>query len=134
MGLLHTLKSQLGSRLGRAIPVLVGTLGLAVAMMSLLVTGGSIFVFAAVSFMAWWIFNGTYYLGVVSALDRSGRLATVTLAIMYLGLTVGQFLAAALLRSGSYRPPIAVGGSLALVAVPLMMLAMRCRGYRVSTE
>ena len=126
--------SWLGLRMGRAIPVFLGTLGLAVAMGSLLLTGGGIFAFAAVSFMAWWIFNGTYYLGVVSVLDRSGRLATLTLAIMYLGLTIGQFLAAALLRGGSYRPPITLGTSLALVALPLIMLTLRTRGYRMSAK
>lgn len=126
--------SWLGLRLGRAIPVIVGTLGLSVAMISLLVPGASIFVFAAVSFMAWWIFNGTYYLGVVSAMDRSGRLAALTLAIMYLGLTVGQFLAASLLRSGSYRPLIMVGASLAVIALLPMMLAMRSSSYRASME
>lgn len=126
--------SWLGLRVGRAIPVIVGTLGLSLAMISLLVAGASVFVFAAVSFMAWWIFNGTYYLGVVSAMDRSGRLAALTLAIMYLGLTVGQFLAASLLRSGSYRPLIMAGALLALVALLPMMLAMRSSSYRASVE
>jgi predicted MFS family arabinose efflux permease len=128
------LASWLGVRLGRTIPVIVGTLGLSAAMISLLSTGGSIFVFAAVSFVTWWVFNATYYLGLLSALDRSGRLATLTLGLQFLGLTVGQFLSAILLQGGSYRQLITVGASLSLGALLMMMLAMRSRSYRLSTE
>jgi predicted MFS family arabinose efflux permease len=126
--------SWLGVRLGRKTPVIVGTLGLSTAVISLLSTGGPIFAFAAISFMAWWIFNGTYYLGVLSALDRSGRLATLTFGIQFLGLTVGQFLSAILLQGGSYRELITVGASLSLAALLLMVMAMRSRGYRAATE
>ena len=122
--------SWLGVRVGRTIPLIIGTLGLSTAMILLLPTSADIFVLAAVSFMAWWICNGTYYLGVLSVLDRSGRLTAITFGMQFLGLTVGQFLSAFLLRAGSYRQLIVVSASLSLLALGLVTLTVRSRGYR----
>jgi MFS transporter, DHA1 family, inner membrane transport protein len=88
------LVSLIGSRFGRLAPLIVGTLGLACAMLTLLVASdGESLVLSTSLIMFFWIFSIPYYLGSQSALDPSGRLAVLSSAMMPFGLAAGQALA-----------------------------------------
>ncbi|MFM0341784.1 MFS transporter [Paraburkholderia fungorum] len=88
------LVSLIGSRFGRLAPLIVGTLGLACAMLTLLVASdGQSLVLSTSLIMFFWIFSIPYYLGSQSALDPSGRLAVLSSAMMPFGLAAGQALA-----------------------------------------
>jgi MFS transporter, DHA1 family, inner membrane transport protein len=77
------LVSLIGSRFGRLMPLIVGTLGLACAMLTLLVASdGRSLVLSTSLIMFFWIFSIPYYLGSQSALDPSGRLAVLSSAMM----------------------------------------------------
>ncbi|MFM0097179.1 MFS transporter [Paraburkholderia nemoris] len=87
------LVSLIGSRFGRLAPLIVGTLGLACAMLTLLVASdGQSLVLSTSLIMFFWIFSIPYYLGSQSALDPSGRLAVLSSGMMPFGLAAGQAL------------------------------------------
>jgi MFS transporter, DHA1 family, inner membrane transport protein len=85
------LVSLIGSRFGRLSPLIVGTLGIACAMLTLLAASDSHSLVVSTSLiMFFWIFSIPYYLGSQSALDPSGRLAVLSSAMMPFGLAAGQ--------------------------------------------
>jgi len=101
------LVSLIGSRFGRLVPLIVGTLGLACAMLTLLVASdGRSLVLSASLIMFFWIFSIPYYLGSQSALDPSGRLAVLSSAMMPFGLAAGQALANSMTPGAGYSPII----------------------------
>jgi DHA1 family inner membrane transport protein len=112
------LVSLIGARFGRLVPLIVGTLGLACAMLTLLVaTDGQSIVLSTSLIMFFWIFSIPYYLGSQSALDPSGRLAVLSSAMMPFGLAAGQALATSISSGNGYSSTIlssAVTSGLAL--------------------
>jgi predicted MFS family arabinose efflux permease len=101
------LVSLIGSRFGRLVPLIVGTVGLACAMLTLLMASdGQSLVTSTSLIMFFWIFSIPYYLGSQSALDPSGRLAVLSSAMMPFGLAAGQALANSMTPGGAYSSTI----------------------------
>jgi MFS transporter, DHA1 family, inner membrane transport protein len=101
------LVSLIGSRFGRLVPLIVGTVGLACAMLTLLVASdGRSLVTSTSLIMFFWIFSIPYYLGSQSALDPSGRLAVLSSAMMPFGLAAGQGLANSMTSGTGYSSTI----------------------------
>jgi DHA1 family inner membrane transport protein len=101
------LVSLIGSRFGRLVPLIVGTVGLACAMLTLLVASdGQSLVMSTSLIMFFWIFSIPYYLGSQSALDPSGRLAVLSSAMMPFGLAAGQALANSMTPGTAYSSTI----------------------------
>lgn len=99
--------SLVGSRFGRLVPLIVGTVGLACAMLTLLVASdGRSLVTSTSLIMFFWIFSIPYYLGSQSALDPSGRLAVLSSAMMPFGLAAGQALANSMTSGTGYSSTI----------------------------
>jgi MFS transporter, DHA1 family, inner membrane transport protein len=126
--------SWLGARIGRLIPLSIGVVGINVAMAALLTGFGlATFTFAAVSFMLWWVFNTPYFLGVMAALDRSGRLAAFSLAMQTGGIAGGQALAATIVEANDYTGALRLGMILTTVALVAIASVIRLQS-RVRTE
>jgi MFS transporter, DHA1 family, inner membrane transport protein len=101
------LVSLIGSRFGRLVPLIVGTVGLACAMLTLLIASdGKSLVMSTSLIMFFWIFSIQYYLGSQSALDPSGRLAVLSSAMMPFGLAAGQAMANSMTASTAYSSTI----------------------------
>lgn len=101
------LVSLIGSRFGRLVPLIVGTVGLACAMLTLLMASdGKSLVTSTSLIMFFWIFSIPYYLGSQSALDPSGRLAVLSSAMMPFGLAAGQALANSMTPGAAYYSTI----------------------------
>jgi predicted MFS family arabinose efflux permease len=119
--------SWYGARSGRRIPLMIGSAALSVTMAAILGSSQAVlFTILAISFMFWWIYSVTYYLGVLAALDRTGRLASFSFATQTFGMALGQALAASLVHDGDYRAPIVAGiasvaGALALVLAAIAL-------------
>jgi predicted MFS family arabinose efflux permease len=89
------------------VPLIVGTVGLACAMLTLLVASdGQSLVMSTSLIMFFWIFSIPYYLGSQSALDPSGRLAVLSSAMMPFGLAAGQALANSMASDSAYSSTI----------------------------
>lgn len=101
------LVSLIGSRFGRLVPLIVGTVGLACAMLTLLIASdGQSLVTSTSLIMFFWIFSIPYYMGSQSALDPSGRLAVLSSAMMPFGLAAGQALASSMTPGIAYSSTI----------------------------
>jgi predicted MFS family arabinose efflux permease len=125
----------LGTRFGRIPPMMLGALGLAGAMLSLLVDlGDRGFMLNAILLMTFWIFSVPYYLGALAAMDESGRLVTMSMAMQTFGLAAGQALAAWLVSGGAgFGGAVYTGATLIASAVLLMCLALRAAQRRAIT-
>ena len=101
------LVSLIGSRFGRLVPLIVGTLGIACAMLTLLAASdGHSLVLSTSLIMFFWIFSIPYYLGSQSALDPSGRLAVLSSAMMPFGLAAGQAVANSMTSGSGFSSTI----------------------------
>ncbi|MEQ5840089.1 MFS transporter [Paraburkholderia acidicola] len=99
--------SLIGSRFGRLVPLIFGTVGLACAMLTLLgASDGKSLVLSTSLIMFFWIFSIPYYLGSQSALDPSGRLAVLSSAMMPFGLAAGQALVNSMIRGTGFSSTI----------------------------
>ena len=94
------LVSAAGNRFGRRLPISVGTLGLCAAVLLFIVfdRGQTNFAIAAFTFLFCWVLALPYYSGVVAALDPSGRLSVLWMAMQFAGLAIGPIIAAGLLH------------------------------------
>ncbi len=126
----------LGTRVGRRIPLIVGTGGLVLTTAWLAIGGGaSTFGFAVCTFMFSWVVSVAYYLGSLAHFDVTGRAATFGLAMQQSGLFVGPALAAVVVRGSSLLPALwssCVVFALALAAV-LAADVLAGSHYRIRT-
>lgn len=94
----------LGSKRGRVKPnvaaLLVSILSLGLVIW---VQGSVPFLLAAMSFYIAWIFGLPYLMGIVAALDPSGRSATLGIVIQSVGLALGPILSGVLVSHGGYK-------------------------------
>jgi hypothetical protein len=104
-------------------------------MLSLLIDlGDRGFMLNAILLMTFWIFSVPYYLGALAAMDESGRLVTMSMAMQTFGLAAGQALAAWLVSDGAgFGGAVYTGATLIASAVLLMCLALRAAQRRAIT-
>ncbi|RQR27560.1 MFS transporter [Burkholderia sp. Bp9142] len=118
------LVSLIGLRFGRTLPIIVGTLGLATAMLVLNAVSDRIGLsVCAISFMAFWIFCVPYYLGVLSTADSDGRLAVLSSAAMPFGLAAGQAISNALIAGRSNSVQVMVSSLFLLMALAMTLMS-----------
>lgn len=123
------LVSMLGTRFGRIGPLTIGALGIAAAMLSLLILhDGAMLMVVAVVIMFLWIFSIPFFLGALSSLEPTGRLTVLSSAMMPFGLAAGQALAATLHGAAHATPTVILAAILlvsALIAVGGGLLSHR---------
>lgn len=134
-GVLVTL---LGTRWGRVLPN-AAALVLSAASALLVAAGHTprLFVTAAMCFYLAWVFGLPYLMGIIAALDRQGRAATLAIVMQNVGLAAGPAGAGALAAGGlQYRAVAQVGFGLYLIALLIAVpLAYRVdRGRRMSAH
>ena len=66
-----------------------------------------------------------YYMGQLADFDRTGRLATAGYITVFLGSLFGPAMGAALIEDGSYSAMILTAAALAVVALVLIVVALR---------
>ncbi|MBK5263995.1 MAG: MFS transporter [Alphaproteobacteria bacterium] len=119
------LVSTLGTRFGRLFPLCIGSLGIAAAMLLLIITYDNwMLLFVAPVIMFFWIFSIPYYLGAMSGLDSTGRLAVLSSAMMPFGLAAGQMLATSIVRGSNYAPTITISAALFVAGLAAIMFGL----------
>ncbi len=114
--------TAIGLRAGRAVPLMLGSLAFGG---SLMLPGSSApFALATVLVMFFWTFNIPYHLGLVAALDRSGRLTVFASAMLPLGIAVGQAGSGQLAAVQGVNSVTIVGGALATAAGIMALLTL----------
>lgn len=118
----------LGTRMGRARPLLLAMIVTVIGIAGLFRSDAPAIFFAANAFTAiTWSFVVPYLFGIVSALDRSGRLATLAGFVSGLGLASGPLFAGWIVRPQDYAPLI----GMALVFFVVATAAMAASAVRV---
>ncbi len=117
------LVTALGLRVGRVLPLSIGSLAFAAALS--LPTFDVPFMVPTLLIMFFWTFSIPYYLGLVAAVDRSGRLTVLTTAMLPFGIAVGQALAGQIVATVGLRGVTLLGGASVIVALLAMLAAMR---------
>jgi hypothetical protein len=96
--------SWLGARIPRRLALGVGTTMLASVMAIFAVgIGAAVFLPVTLALMVSYVFTLPFYFGTIAALDRSGRVMAVAIALQFAGLAAGPALAAMILESGLSR-------------------------------
>lgn len=109
--------SWCGTRFGRIAPIAGGSGLLALLTASLLFHHQAwAFGLIVVTYMFVWIFVTPYYMGLLAAVDPSGRLAVVSVAMQPAGLAIGQSLCAALVADLRYAVALKCGVALVVIA------------------
>jgi MFS transporter, DHA1 family, inner membrane transport protein len=117
------LVALVGLRFGRALPTIVGTLGIAAAMLALCFISNRVELAICVSsIMLLWIFSIPYYLGTLSSADVEGRFAMLSSGAMPFGLAAGQAIASTLNGGKNYSMQVTIS-SLIIVAALIVTLA-----------
>ena len=116
----------LGTRIGRAVPILVGACGVTISMVTLNWPGHpTAFSVSAITIMTFWIFSVPYYFGALAMMDVTGRVVTMSMAMQTLGLASGQALAAWILTStSSFTSVIGTGMTLVILGAGAVVFAM----------
>jgi DHA1 family inner membrane transport protein len=131
MGIVSGLLAALcGARFGRRVPVIAGTLMLALSMILVAGAGSrTSFTVAVSAFMFAYIFIVPYYTGIMARLDRHGRMAAISMALQFLGMALGP-LASTLLIGHGLRLIFWVAAGLCIPSLGLI-LAAEVRGRDV---
>ncbi|WP_082919840.1 MFS transporter [Sphingobium sp. EP60837] len=113
----------IGPRLGDFIPMLgAGSLMISAALLLIVQLSSSTFTFAVMAWIAGMQFIGPYFLAIVSAADREGRAASLSIAAQTLGIAIGPALGSLVVSRGEVS--LLVGVSLALLLPSLFALLM----------
>jgi len=118
---------MMGTRFGRMQPLLVAMLVTLAGIAAFFSSGNQLVFFAANLVTAiTWSFVVPYLFGMASALDASGRMATMAGFASKLGLASGTAAAGLILRWGDYHTLIGASfAALALAAVAALVAARR---------
>ena len=118
--------SALGTNVGRSGPILIGTTFLMLGMLGLKFANGPVvFAFVVGSYLFFWVFIVPYYTGVMSALDPGGRMASFSMAMQFIGLTLGPLIVSPMLRGHSLSSAIWMGVAICPPAITMMLVAER---------
>ncbi|WP_405017479.1 MFS transporter [Kitasatospora sp. NBC_00070] len=128
-----TVAGAVGARLGRALPIGVGT---AVIALCVLLTGGAesvgAFALGEVLWNTCYPLVLTYLIGLAATLDQGGRWAVLAGSASSLGVACGPVVGTALSAAAGYPAMgLTLGGLLAAVAVPLVLVARQRPAGRV---
>ncbi len=120
----------LADKLGRVLPLAVGVGAILVSQLLLKFAPGQVpFVVIAMSFFFAWFFTLPYFVGVVAALDATGRAAVASIVVQTGGLMLGPLFAAEVIRGNDHYPNILwVGLVTAALCLVLVLPAARHPG------
>lgn len=122
--------ATLAIRLGRLVPLVFGTLSMALCL-ALIPT--ALFAPAVVMTLFFWAFNIPYYVGLQALFDPSGRLAVLTSAMIPFGIAGGQIIAGQIAMHFAIATVTIVGGAALILSLLLMLNALRLtRGAAVT--
>jgi MFS transporter, DHA1 family, inner membrane transport protein len=124
MGILSGLLAALcGARFGRRVPLICGTLMLALSMMLVATAANRTgFTVAVAAYMFSWIYIVPYYTGVMARLDSYGQMASFSMATQFLGLALGPLVSTLLIRQG-LSPIFWLAAGCCVPALGLMLVA-----------
>jgi len=119
----------LGDKLGRVLPLAVGVGAIIASQLLLKLAPGQVpFALVAMMFFFAWFFTLPYFVGVVSALDTTGRAAVASIVVQTGGLMVGPLVAGEVIRGNDNYPNILwVGLITACLCLALILPAARRR-------
>jgi predicted MFS family arabinose efflux permease len=112
----------LAEKAGRVLPLVGGSVGLALALVG---TVGGPFGIAAPAILFFWSFLVPYYLGSAAEADEGGRLVVLAGSMLPLGIAAGQIFAGSLLGSEAFGPLAMSAGAMILIAIGCMMALRR---------
>lgn len=119
----------LGDKLGRVLPLALGVGAIIASQLMLKFMPGQVpFVIVAMMFFFAWFFTLPYFVGVVAALDTTGRAAVASIVVQTGGLMVGPLIAGEVIRGNDNYPNILwVGLITAAMCLGLVLPAARKR-------
>lgn len=114
-----------GDKWGRVLPLALGVGAILVSQMLLKFAPGQVsFAVIAMSFFFAWFFTLPYFVGVVAALDVTGRAAVASIVVQTGGLMVGPLIAGEVIRGNDNYPNILwVGLVTAVLCLALVLPA-----------
>lgn len=129
MGILAGLVVALcGTALGRRVPVIGGTVLLAVSMLMVATaTTRTGFTVAVSAFMFAYIYIVPYYTGIMASLDNSGRMASFSMAMQFLGMALGPLASTVVIQHG-LQLVFRLAAGACVPALGLMLVAERAVG------
>jgi MFS transporter, DHA1 family, inner membrane transport protein len=134
MGIVAGLFAALcGTKFGRRIPVICGTLILALSMVFVANSASRTgFTVAVSTFMFSYIYIVPYYTGIMARLDRHGRMASFSMAMQFLGLALGPLASTLVIRHGL----AIIFWTAAVLCIPslVLILVAEARGRSSGTE
>ena len=110
----------LGIRLGRTLPLAIGTVSLAASLL-LLLNGTGVFFIVVLIFMWAWIVTLSYLTGAMAIIDPLGRVASIGVAMQSAGLMLGPALSAVLLGQNQYLNVAWLGIIFSLLCLALIV-------------
>jgi len=121
-----------GDKWGRVLPLALGVGAILVSQMLLKFAPGQVsFAVIAMSFFFAWFFTLPYFVGVVAALDVTGRAAVASIVVQTGGLMVGPLIAGEVIRGNENYPNILWVGL--VTAVLCLALVLPAAGKRQAT-
>lgn len=122
--------AALGDRIGRLIPLAIGLSGVALSLLTLAITdSGALFSVAPLTLLFAWNFSLPYLMGVLAALDKTGRAVAFNMTLQYFGFSVGPMLAAALIGAVGIKAALWAG-----VITTLAALSFYAAGLRLAAQ
>lgn len=117
--------TALGLKLGRKLPLVFASVGFSVSL--ILPTYHVSFIALTLLLMFFWTFNIPYYMGLLAELDRTGRLAALTGAMLPFGIAAGQALSGRIAAADGFRAISFMGAGCVAAALAAMLIALRSR-------
>lgn len=118
----------LGDRWGRVLPLALGVGAIIVSQLLLRFLPGQVpFVVVSMMFFFAWFFTLPYFVGVVAALDATGRAAVASIVVQTGGLMIGPLIAGEVIRGNDNYPNILWVGLVTAIACLALVLPAAAR-------
>ncbi len=117
-----------GDKWGRVLPLGLGVGAIIVSQLLLKLAPGQVpFAIVSMMFFFAWFFSLPYFVGVVAALDTTGRAAVASIVVQTGGLMLGPLIAGEVIRGNDNYPNILWVGLITAVACLLLVLPAAAR-------
>ncbi len=122
----------LGNRWGRVLPLALGVGAIIASQLMLKLAPGQVpFVIVSMMFFFAWFFTLPYFVGVVAALDKTGRAAVASIVVQTGGLMIGPLIAGEVIRGNDNYPNILWVGLISAAACLALILPAAARPAKI---
>ncbi len=115
--------TTLGLKLGRRFPLIVASTGFAISLIAPTYLGSLVAI--TLSLMFFWTLNIPYYMGLLAELDRTGRLAALTGAMIPFGIAAGQSISGPIAAVAGFRAISFMGATCVALALATILIAIQ---------